>query len=155
MRSFHSSCLRRQHRCGGFQRLRLMPPTQGGCRIAGYGGVDVQICCGFSGFRIKKIILPEASEASRGFRRHSGSFRRLWAPGSRGSRLQPWPEPGRSQNHGFQTISETILETILETPGEQDGSKNMDFQRIWGSVLELFLEFVWSRKVAVNGGVLK
>ena len=28
----------------------------------------------------------------------------------------------------------------LETLGEQDGSKNMDFQRIWESVLELFLE---------------
>ena len=26
----------------------------------------------------------------------------------------------------------------LETPGEQDGSKNMDFQRIWEPVLVLF-----------------
>ena len=93
-----------------------------GMRIAGCGGVDFQIC-GFSSFRIKKIILPEASEASRGFRRHSGSFRRLWAPGSRGSRLQPWLEPGRSQKHGFQTILDTILETI--------------FQTFWGQVLGL------------------
>ena len=28
----------------------------------------------------------------------------------------------------------------LETLGDQDGSKNMDFQRIWGSVLEALLE---------------
>ena len=38
------------------------------------------------------------------------------------------------------TCSESNWETNLETLGEQDGSKNMDFQRMWGYVLELFLE---------------
>ena len=43
----------------------------------------------------------------------------------------------------------------MEILGDQDGSKNMDFQRIWGAVLELFLDPFWSRKVAVKGCVLK
>ncbi len=28
----------------------------------------------------------------------------------------------------------------LETPGEQDGSNNLDFQRIWGPRVGVFLE---------------
>ena len=38
------------------------------------------------------------------------------------------------------------LEDQLETLGDQDGSKNMDFQRSWGSVLELFLESFLEQK---------
>ena len=123
-----------------------MPPTQRGCRIAGYGGVDVQICFGFSDFRIKKIILPEASEASGGFRRPSGGFRRLWAPGDPGS------SPGRSQGGAkimdLRPFRRPFWRPFWRPPVNRMAPKTWIFRGFGGLFWSCFWSPFWSSKMA-------
>ena len=61
------------------------------------------------------------------------SARRLFPSGRRIS------TPTAHAAHLFGVRLGDRLGDHLETPGEQDGSKNMDFQRIWGPRFDDFL----------------